>query len=89
MTKTSSQLANEIHQMSLKARYADDPDEARRNRILLMAFLREMLSVGKGRHEDVASNLLSKRGESCTQEQAMVLARVAVKKNVDFGRIIP
>lgn len=89
MKKTSSQLANEIHQMSLKACYAYNPGEAKRSRILLTVFLREMLHAGKGSHVEIASALLSKSGEACTKEQARVLARAAVRKHIDFGMIVP
>lgn len=88
MNKTSSQLANEIYQMSLKARYAYNPGEAKRSRILLTVFLREMLHAGKGSHAEIASSLLSESVETCTKEQALVLAKAAVKKHVDFGIII-
>ena len=89
MKKTSSQLANEIHQMSLKACYAYNPVEARRSRILLTVFLREMLRAGKGSHVEIASSLLSNKGETCTKEQALVLAKAAIRKHIDFGMIMP
>lgn len=88
MKKTSSQLANEIHQMSLKARYAYNPGEARRSRILLTVFLRELIQAGKGSHVEIASSLLKQGGEACTKEQARVLAKAALRKHVDFGMII-
>jgi hypothetical protein len=88
MKKTTSQFANEIYHMSLKARYASEPQEARRCRILMTVFLKEILRMGQGSHVDIASRLLAENGETCSKDQAMVLAGAAIRNKVDFGKII-
>lgn len=89
MNKTTSQFANEIHQMSIKARYAEDPDESKKSRILMTVFLREILRSEQGNHSEIASSLLANSRVTCSKEQAMTLAKAATRHKIDFGRILP
>lgn len=83
-------LADEIRHMALTACYSSDPDAGKRSRILLLVFIREIIS-----HEnDIATTITLQEFKACngaslcSKSNAMMLAKVAARKNVSFGKVI-